>query len=117
MHSFVVRNVVHDRAMRGEVFNGQCHSGMAVLRVRAVSRKAGVVPTQSFVTVRSYPGVVLPGPRGGGGGEWRSRRGQPRWPPSSGVAALSYTTWEIAFSHNVVQSTIAQCALGDYVLQ
>ena len=74
MHSFVVRNVVHDRAMRGEVFNGQCHSGMAVLRVRAVSRKAGVVPTQSFVTVRSYPGVVLPGPRGGGGG-----MAQPTW--------------------------------------
>jgi hypothetical protein len=63
---FVVRNVFLDRAVRGEVFDGQCHRGMAVLRVRAVFRKAGVVPTQCFVTMRIYTGVFLPGPRGGG---------------------------------------------------
>ena len=52
--------------MRGEVFIGQCHIVMAMLRVRAVSREAGVVPAQCFVTVRNYPGSVLRGPRGGG---------------------------------------------------
>jgi hypothetical protein len=64
--TFVVRNVFLDRAVRGEVFDEQCHRGRAVLHVRAVFREVGVVPTQCFVTVRISWGVFLPGSRGGG---------------------------------------------------
>jgi hypothetical protein len=52
--TFVVRCSLHTigQCARGEIFNGQCHRGWQCF---------------AMLAVRNYPGVVLPGPRGGGG--------------------------------------------------
>ena len=54
---------VDGRAVGAKILPGQCHMDCSVTCEGSVSRRG-----QCFVTGRNYPGVVLPGPRGGGNG-------------------------------------------------